>query len=280
MSNFVYDALGLPFPKTNARPLRVPAGQGVVAADWNLICQSLIDVRGVLLGARYYGIAQLSGDPTPAGVTNYFWLAPNGELFLHVGSNTKIIPSVVPGAKGDLLVYSGAASYGALGVGADGKVLKANSAATLGVSWGDAGGFGQSGQSMISIVPGGARASHDGSTPLVIGAFAFDPTAYQITGTTRSLVFRALVASGGGVKTVHVKLRNLTDNEDVTGADLTTTAVATTKLEATLTEGTVAGAIKPSEKIYEVRIWVDAPAVPTDTVELYGAQLRVVSTIQ
>ena len=31
--------------------------------------------------------------------------------------------------------------------------------------------------------------------------------------------------------------------------------------------------------IYEVQIWVDAPAAPTHTVELYGAELRVQRTI-
>jgi hypothetical protein len=199
MSNFVTDNTSLPAPKSNWRALQVAANLGIVAADWNTLCQAAYDLRAYVLAL--------------------------------------------------------------------------------------AGGIGTHGQTIISSVRAGGRASHNSATPLAVGAIAFDPTRYTLAGTTRTLALRALIASGSGA-TVHVALRNLTDGEDVLigtafgfATSLTTTSTATVKLEGPLLEGAQAGRIKPAEKIYELRVWVDNPVQPSDTVELYGADVRTVATI-
>ena len=50
MSNFIYDATSLPFPKSPLKP--VPAGADVSrynrSVDWNTVCQALVDVQGYL----------------------------------------------------------------------------------------------------------------------------------------------------------------------------------------------------------------------------------------
>src|SRR5262244_2319526 len=93
MSNFVYDKLGLPFPKSNARPLRVPADQGIVAAEWNQVCQDLVDVQGALLGAKFYGFTRQAVDPAPtAGIaTDYLWVDTSNRLRLHAGGSDRSI---------------------------------------------------------------------------------------------------------------------------------------------------------------------------------------------
>ena len=129
------------------------------------------------------------------------------------------------------------------------------------------------------ILPAGDRRSHNSNTPLVVGAVAFNPN--DVPGSP-IVKFRAVFACGTSPLTVHVKLHNISDGEDVTGADLTLVdTTATTKVEsAALTIGAAAGNIKNSEKIYEVQIFLDsAPADPeTETIELYSAELRITRT--
>lgn len=138
------------------------------------------------------------------------------------------------------------------------------------------GGFGAAGQKLISSAWITGRDSHDSDTPKTVGAFAFNPTEYQVTGTNTLLFFRAVAANGYTGITTHVKLRNATDGEDV--AELSFTSTSVSKDEASLVVGAGSGLIKPSERVYEVLVYLDAPKVdPMESVELYSAELRVIS---
>jgi hypothetical protein len=124
----------------------------------------------------------------------------------------------------------------------------------------------------LSIITTGGRESHDSDTPLIVGAFAFTPSIYLPDLT--SLVFRAVAANGDIGLTNSVQLYNVTDAELV--ATLSFTSTSQVKDEVTLTLGSGAGEIDTPEHIYEVRIKLDvASGGPTETIELYSAELRV-----
>jgi hypothetical protein len=125
----------------------------------------------------------------------------------------------------------------------------------------------------LNIIWGGGRESHNSeATPLVAGAFAFTPSTYSPNLT--SVVFRAVAGNGDVGLTNQVQLYNVTDSELVASLDFTTTSAA--KDEVTLTLGTGVGEIDTPEHIYEIRIILGAaPGGPTETIELYSAELRV-----
>ena len=90
----------------------------------------------------------------------------------------------------------------------------------------------------------GGRKSHNSDTPLIVGAFSVDPTDYALS-------------------------------------TLNYTSTVMEKKEASLTIGAAAGNLKNSEKLYEVRIWVDSPTTPEiDTIELYSAHLILQNQVQ
>jgi hypothetical protein len=144
-------------------------------------------------------------------------------------------------------------------------------------------GPGQVGNQIIQIIPCGGRESHNSNTPLVVGAFSFNPNDYDLAKATVTFKFVAVIANGTTPLTTHIKLYNMTDAEDVTSSVMNiidTTDQA--KYEATLTIGAGAGAIKNTgEKIYECRIYLDvAPSNPaTDTIELYKAEVQAIFTV-
>jgi hypothetical protein len=134
-----------------------------------------------------------------------------------------------------------------------------------------------SGTTTIEIPHIAARVSHDSNTPLVAGGIAFNPLDYDKPGYTRVLTFRAVAANGDVGITTLVRLFNVTDNEEVASLSFTTTEQV--KDEVVLVEGGGAGEVDQVEKIYEVLIQLqDPPGSPTETVELYGAEIQVVST--
>jgi hypothetical protein len=134
------------------------------------------------------------------------------------------------------------------------------------------------GTTLVEIVNIASRASHDDVTPLVVGAMAFNPTDYDKPGYSRVISFRALAANGDIGITTYVKLLNVTDGYDeVASLSFTTTDI--TKDEVVLVEGSGVGEIDLAEKIYEVQISLAAPpGSATETVELYDAEIQVVST--
>jgi len=133
------------------------------------------------------------------------------------------------------------------------------------------------GEQIIDTIRCGTVDSHDSDTPKAVCQFQFDPTDYEMTGATRTLVFRAVAANGGGVVSTNVRLYNLTDAEAI--STLNFTSASPTMSEATLTEGSGAGEVDQSAKIYEVRIFVDSPDAVDDTIELGSAELRVINTV-
>lgn len=100
MPNFVYDNGALPYPKTNL--VEVPSGADVTKyvqhTDWNSVCQALVDVKGVLRGARWIGVTP-GTDPAPAGVPNYLWVngttltaTIGGVAYPVIAGNTGVTP--------------------------------------------------------------------------------------------------------------------------------------------------------------------------------------------
>ncbi len=88
MTNFIYDATGLPFPKTNKTPIPIgeDATKWVAAVDWNAICQALTDVQTFCRGARWIGITKQVSDPVPAGVSDYLWMRTSDGALVHNAS--------------------------------------------------------------------------------------------------------------------------------------------------------------------------------------------------
>lgn len=128
------------------------------------------------------------------------------------------------------------------------------------------------GGALGAVIFVGGRESHDSDvTPLVVAAFAFTPISHD---PVTSLVFRAVAANGDVSLTNTVELFNVTDSESVATLSFTSTSIA--KDEVALTLGSGVGEIDDPEHIYEVRLLLGAaPGGPTETIELYSAELRV-----
>ena len=138
--------------------------------------------------------------------------------------------------------------------------------------------IGATDETLVSTIRAGDVASHDSATPKVVSQFAFDPSEYSLTGATRSLVFRAVAANGGGIAQTKARLYSVTDTEYI-GSGVTFTSSSPAKQQETLTIGSGAGQVDDSEKIYEVHIWCVSPDEIDDTIELGSAELRMINTI-
>jgi len=139
------------------------------------------------------------------------------------------------------------------------------------------GAHGVPGEKLIDTIRCGNSDSQSTATPKTQGPFQFNPLDHALTGTTRSLVFRAVAANGGGAALTKVQLWSVTDSEAIATLDFTTSAFA--MAEANLTEGAGAGEIDLSAKIYEVLIWVDTPDLVDDFIDLGTAEIRVINTV-
>jgi hypothetical protein len=137
--------------------------------------------------------------------------------------------------------------------------------------------FGVSGEKVTSVLRCAVDESHDSDTPKVTCQFALNPPDYDLTNTTRTLTFRAVATNGNSGLTTHVELYNVTDGESISILDFTTTSPAIQ--EEVLTIGAGAGEVDDSQKIYEVRIWVDSPLSVADTIELGSAELQFTNLI-
>lgn len=140
----------------------------------------------------------------------------------------------------------------------------------------------QGGSTIVSRIEVAARYSHNSDTPLIVGAVTFDPTLYENDTMSVAYDFVVIAAVGTSPLTGHVALYDLDNDELVTSGDVVF-ANATTPIEytASLTVGPGAGLLKNSSTLYEIRVYLDAPAVDpeTDTIELYRAELRVTQTV-
>jgi hypothetical protein len=115
--------------------------------------------------------------------------------------------------------------------------------------------------------------SHDSATPLIVGQFEFNPTVYNADSTKLTMSMRAVVANGDVGLTTHVVLYNLTDSETV--LNLSYTSDQATNNSGSLPLGNAASQIKLSSKIYEIRIFVDSPMNPTDTINLGNVEIEL-----
>jgi hypothetical protein len=142
---------------------------------------------------------------------------------------------------------------------------------------------GQIGDKIIHPIWAGGRETHNSDTPLVVGAFAFNPDDYSIAKASVTFSLIAIVANGTTPLTTHLHLVNITDAEVVTSSALSLVdSTDQTKLAAALVIGAGAGEIKTgAEKIYECRIFLDAAPVDpeAETIELYKAELRATFTV-
>lgn len=140
----------------------------------------------------------------------------------------------------------------------------------------EAGGL-PSGSTILEIVKLATRESHDSITPLVAGGDSFNPLDFDKPGFSKSMIFRAVAANGDIGMSNTVQLYNLSDGDPI--ATLVFTSTSATKMQAVLTQGTGAGQIDPLDKIYEVRIALGVPpGGPTETIELFAAEIIVTST--
>lgn len=138
--------------------------------------------------------------------------------------------------------------------------------------------FGTAGQKEIDSLNIANRVTGTSNTPFAVGAMSFNPLDHDRAGMSQSLYFRAVASNGDSPLLTHVKLVNVTDAEDVATLDFTSTAL--TKQETSLVRGTGPGQIADSPHIYEVQIYLDvAPGDPSETIELYSVEIRVVNTI-
>lgn len=140
----------------------------------------------------------------------------------------------------------------------------------------------QAGTGILTRIEVAGRHSHNSDTPLIVGAVTFDPTIYENDKVSVAYDFAVIVAVGTSPLTGHVALYDLDNDELVTGGDIVF-ANNTTPIEytASLEVGPGAGLLKDSVTLYEVRVYLDAPAVDpdTDTIELYRAEIRVTQTV-
>jgi len=106
MSNFVYDNTSLVFPKTNlfTVPPGGDPGQYLAAGDWNTAMQALLDVRGGLLNAQYFGFAV--GDSVGLSTAGTARLRFNSGNFLEASVNGGAYAPITPPSTGDNATWS------------------------------------------------------------------------------------------------------------------------------------------------------------------------------
>lgn len=107
------------------------------------------------------------------------------------------------------------------------------------------------------------------------GGRFLDLTPWPATiGTlTRTVKFVANIESSFSGATAHVQLQNVTDNETVTGTNLTTSNLSNTEVSATVTVGSSSGNLKTS-KTYEVQVYLSGGGA-TDRVTITNARLLI-----
>lgn len=139
-----------------------------------------------------------------------------------------------------------------------------------------AGSIGASTEKLITSLSLGESTTHSTATPLVVGQIELNPLDYTLNNTTRSLALH-ITASVGGGGSGRVELYNVTDSDSI---HIETISSATpVNVSVPLTEGSGAGQIDLSSKIYEIRIWVNAPDLVDDVVVLGSASLKIINTV-
>jgi hypothetical protein len=107
---------------------------------------------------------------------------------------------------------------------------------------------------------------------LAVGQIDFDPSEY--VGAT-TFEFFATFSVTSGALTGSVALYNVTDAEVVTGTLFTGSNTTPARQgSGPLTVGPLAGNLKPTARIYEVRLAVSG-SLPTDIITLGSAYLKI-----
>lgn len=96
-SPFVTDNSTLPFPKSDRAPL--PAGavlqQHLTAAEYNQVCQSIIDVRAWFISGSYYGFLSSSTMPNVqmglSGTVSAVWLSSSLHPYISTTSSSGLL---------------------------------------------------------------------------------------------------------------------------------------------------------------------------------------------
>lgn len=114
---------------------------------------------------------------------------------------------------------------------------------------------------------------HESSTPLALGAIAFDPLVHERPGAATAYTFRV---SGFGVPSNpgRIFIRNMTDGWDVLPVAVINTAGKTT-VSVPLVRGGSVGNIDDGERIYEARVELTSPEVPSDFIQILSAQIVI-----
>jgi hypothetical protein len=115
--------------------------------------------------------------------------------------------------------------------------------------------------------------SHNSATPLVVGQFNFNPLTFNLNTSKLQFIFRGVAVNGASGISTHLVLYNFTDSEVVANLNFTSDTLTTLFSAATISNG--AGAIKLGNRLYEVRMFVDSPTLPTHTINLGGAEVEV-----
>ena len=126
MSNFILDGTPLPTPKTDLIPVPVGADltKYINAANWNTVCQGLIDARTELTAGMYHGLTPQVADPVityPAlSTATYIWMGTDGQLRLHRSDGTTTFLTGDSGVQQALTVSSNLVAWdGSAGVKAN-----------------------------------------------------------------------------------------------------------------------------------------------------------------
>lgn len=101
MPNFVYDNTNLIFPKLDLTPLPPAANpaQYLVAADWNVLNQAVIDIRGAILTGKFHGFG-IGDAEAVSGVSTARVRFHNASSKLQVSLNGGAYVDIATGSSG------------------------------------------------------------------------------------------------------------------------------------------------------------------------------------
>lgn len=277
--------------------LPVPAGNGVGAA----VDISLLDAfKTVHVGGAFRGalLVQVSTDLPTEWIEWFSFLEPGDESQSFIGKWARVKRVGVPIVNaGTPSVVVGAAPGGGGGGGAvvtDATLIGDGTAVNpLGVNiplqglvavFGDVvtiTGNGTAGSPLSVVAPArprlpaavwmGGREANALTTPLIVGAISFNPAEYA----DATFLFGATAAIGTPGTTGRAVLHSVTDSVQICSFEVTLTAAV--RFSQALSIGAAGpNTIPNAARIYEVRIFVDAPAA--SPIELYSADIRAIPT--
>jgi hypothetical protein len=165
MADFVYNNVPLSFPKADgiSPPSGASAANYIYANDWNIVNQSLLDIKGAITAGTYHGLVNSTEGISSAGTVKLraylgkLQVSENAGAWVDVSSLTTLPDVGTAGTyqnvttdtkgrvssgtntivnKGDITVGIGSTNVIGLAVGANGSFLQADSTQTCGLKWG------------------------------------------------------------------------------------------------------------------------------------------------